>query len=291
MITSSTNVISATPALKACILPTMQSTVLLSSEALCVINDNAVRVAMVRRILRFISPRPWGSPAAEAGGRQKSLQTIVAKIWDISTTLPSGVVREAFVVGAGVQWTPVTILPSGDVRLRNAFAGENEGWLVHRQPPLSKRKDSSGTGPEQDPLNLKITDIFCDALREGVEASVLYDNRFIIYINPSQLRLEDLELFQSPPSGIRPGVDVCIVPHSRYYLPRIILCGRDQSDGEATAPREIGRLSLRGRVESPSRSNNKTELTPVPPDAIRVEYARMDDAFDDIPTLSHSDGP
>lgn len=235
---------------------------------------------MVRRILRFVSPRPWGAPAAEAGGRQTSLDMIVTKIWGKSTSLslPYGKDREPFVVGASVQWTPVTILPSGDVRLRKALAGEKEGWLVHRQPPILKRKDSSRGRSEPDPLTLNITDLFFDALAKNAEATVMYDNRFIVQINPSRLRPGYIKLCRNSQS-----VEVFIMPHSRYFLPRIVIRRRAHPDEQPFELKEIGRLSLRGRVESPSRSNNKIEFTPVPRDAIRVDYARVDGAFDDIP--------
>ncbi|KLO19168.1 hypothetical protein SCHPADRAFT_77541 [Schizopora paradoxa] len=281
----------AKSALRASILPTVQSTILLSCESLSLVNDDTVRVAMVRRILRFVSPRPWGAPASEAGGRQTSLETIVTKIWGRSNLY--GRDREPFVVGASVQWTPVAILPSGDVRFRRVLTGEKEGWIAHRQPPILKRKDTSSTATVHDPLNLNITDIFLDAFAKNTKTFALYDNRFAIQINPAKLPHNILELCQNSKEQ---QVEITIEPHSRYYLPRIVVRRRRTHPDDEQAfdgePWEIGRLSLRGRVESPSRSNNKIVFTPVPSDAIRIDYVRVDDAFScDIPKhLSYGRG-
>ena len=46
-----------------------------------------VRHAILLRILRYVSPRPWGSPQAEAGRRQKKLSHMELLVWPQVITL------------------------------------------------------------------------------------------------------------------------------------------------------------------------------------------------------------
>ena len=49
--------------------------------------DVDVRHAILLRILRYVSPYPWGSPQAEAGRRQQSLSHIELTVWPQVITL------------------------------------------------------------------------------------------------------------------------------------------------------------------------------------------------------------
>ena len=49
--------------------------------------DVNVRRAILLRILRYVSPRPWGSPKAEAGRRQQNLSDMELIVWPQVLTL------------------------------------------------------------------------------------------------------------------------------------------------------------------------------------------------------------
>lgn len=156
------------------LLPSPPSTLLLSSDTLHTIQDPALRIALVRRILRYVSPRPWGSPRAEVDGYSDSLNKMVRTLWKNShqgfanlpppppprpvtindhgeITLDARIIADltftkpkyhSFTYGSGVLWSPVAILPDGTTRFRppEPFSNEKLGWLVRREPPWSVKK-------------------------------------------------------------------------------------------------------------------------------------------------------
>lgn len=49
--------------------------------------DVGVRRAILLRVLRYVSPRPWGSPKAEAGRRDENLCRMELMVWPQVITL------------------------------------------------------------------------------------------------------------------------------------------------------------------------------------------------------------
>ncbi|KAH9079569.1 PP-loop family-domain-containing protein [Lactarius deliciosus] len=62
---------------------TPPGTFIITSDNLStVVTDPLVQLAMVLRILRYISPHPWGSTRAQASRRSERLQHIIERVWD-----------------------------------------------------------------------------------------------------------------------------------------------------------------------------------------------------------------
>jgi len=180
-------------------------TFILTSDRLSTtVTDTLVQLAMVLRILRYISPHPWGTMRAQAGRRSESLQRIVQRVWDPD---PTSEARTRFETGGKVLWTPVRICPDGRLRHEQPRQGEGFGWLASRAPPLRH----SRTSFDRD-ISAKLRS------HPKRRAEVLYDNRFLI-----TLRLEDI-----PPgdpimvSIIEGSGKVVLVLGGRWLWPQVV---------------------------------------------------------------------
>ncbi|KAF8584088.1 hypothetical protein K439DRAFT_1411383 [Ramaria rubella] len=187
--------------------PSPPSTLLLLTHGL---NPAAeLQRALVLRILRFVSPKPWGAPDSEALRRTSSLSHISSRLWN--STLDS---RSSFSAGSEVLWTPVFLKADGRIRLtHNGDAPpERQGWMASRQPPIKQRGSS--------PCELNISKL----LSAGeTEKEFLWDNRFLITLKPSLISDEVLDSCGSIGS-------VLVLPYSRWFLPKIIWSRPKQKD-------------------------------------------------------------
>ncbi|CAG7852165.1 SubName: Full=Uncharacterized protein {ECO:0000313/EMBL:CCA72084.1} [Serendipita indica DSM 11827] len=112
-----------------------------------------VRLAVVSRILRYVSPHPWGSPQAEAGRDRAKLRRIADAIWPYRDEAEEETFWKAnlagtrrkfsgggFVLWHPTPWTSVTkVLSQGyvaDTRGLDSIIRYDEafGWLAQRQP-------------------------------------------------------------------------------------------------------------------------------------------------------------
>ncbi|KAI0086352.1 PP-loop family-domain-containing protein [Irpex rosettiformis] len=183
------------------------------------IADPVLRVALVRRILQFVSPHPWGSTAAEAHGSRTSLERIARQLWD-TTTPPTQ--RKPFSAGAKVLWTPAFLvtdrIPIVSVNTKHASSKVSKirrqidnlqpgtaVWIAHRAPP---------SGHENHNI---ITHITGERLARGDGViSVLWDNRFVISLTMDSL-------VRSAPIHITLDSSIVIELGKRWLLPRITL--------------------------------------------------------------------
>lgn len=124
--------------------------------------DQLTQLAIVLRILRYISPHPWGTTRAQAGRRHESLLRIVQRVWDSDLASEA---RTRFGAGADVLWTPLRICRDGRLKYGQARRGDHCGWLASRAPPLQA-------------LDRDISAELLSPPRRRAE--VLYDNRFLI---------------------------------------------------------------------------------------------------------------
>ncbi|KAH9005313.1 PP-loop family-domain-containing protein [Lactarius hatsudake] len=106
--------------------------ILTSDKLSTAVTDPLVQVAMVLRILRYISPHPWGSTRAQANRRTERLQHIIERVWDPD---PVSGARAGFGAGANVLWTPFRISQDGKLKHRQPRSGERFGWLASRALP------------------------------------------------------------------------------------------------------------------------------------------------------------
>lgn len=186
--------------------------------------DAQTQSALVHRILRYVSPHPWGSPESEAGRRHSSIQQILQRVWTSAHNADSNTHTGlgSFTAGAHVLWTPVRLFPNGSFRLLSTPTlrppsldnrhMSRPAWLVSRQPPSAQA------------LRTLIIDIDLDAgTRASGSLNVLWDNRFIIRLR------EELG------SG-RDGDRLVIRPKGRLVLPKVV---HVWEDGEETVQCEV----------------------------------------------------
>lgn len=205
------------------------STILLASEDFSRIVDNTIRLEVVRRILRYVSPFPWGSRSAEAGQRSASLQRIVEEL----SSSPTNGKRRKLAGGGGALWTPVLIDKAGKIKYSGSINDHKQGWLISRQPPIRRYEDQNS-----DALELDITSKILRALesqRPEADSSVLeilYDCRFIVHIRTELLRnimtkhltsKEKCRRTSNKDTRLTPRTRILLVPHTRYFLPKVVL--------------------------------------------------------------------
>ncbi|KAL5489982.1 hypothetical protein ACEPAI_4815 [Sanghuangporus weigelae] len=267
-----------------CVHPSPVSTILLSKDAFSRVTDNSVRFEIIRRVLRFVSPFPWGSPRAEAGRRKDSLQ----RISDTLTMSGEGsretgqTPSKSFVAGGGVIWSPVRVTRNAVMKFSGkGYSVSNDmAWLASRQPPIQRFRDTVVS-----PLELDITSSFL-ALSQDRSTEILYDCRFLITITPRLFPPDILGEFRqitAERSRIlkdQASVRLLVIPHTRYFLPKIVLRRTDaqaevlksgdshyRSQGQANAredEHEIARLLPDGstRTQSSIGENNKSGIYP-----------------------------
>ena len=199
--------------LRRCTLPSPPSTVLLSQDKLSRIRDKHVRRSVVIQILRFVSPHPWGSHAAEGFRKSGSLDRIISAVFDkVSDSNSTG--RTAFSAGSHVLWTLVYVRPDGQIKHAkpiSAVDGWTEGWLASRSPPY--RATGSSLELERD-----ITSLIIDKRSAGGPVEILYDNRFALTFHPRDIPGEVFERFRASPLS---GQRLLVTATMRYFLPRL----------------------------------------------------------------------
>jgi tRNA(Ile)-lysidine synthase len=172
-----------------------------------------LRERVVLRVLRYVSPQPWGSPAAEAGRSSESLQRIAEAFWgkigkDQPKTKKSSILR--FTAGGHVLWSKVVILPNGRPVSRKPYTkGEDVGWLATRLPPSAQEGNSS--------LNVDITHRLRDAAENNQsQVQILWDCRFLIEFDVREM------LGAIAPKG---DMRMHIVPQERWFSPALRVFG------------------------------------------------------------------
>lgn len=289
-------------ALKSVLKPSPISTALISEDDLRAVADKAVRNGIVRRILRYISPFPWGHPRAEAGGRSATLQRILASLCeDNAQNRTRKDVRTKFVAGAAVLWSPVIIASNGHIKHREDLnSGEKRCWLASRQPPIRTldyvNKDSSrpsgiSENAAADPLELDISYLLIGNCLNDIRGvvEVLYDCRFLIRIDFHKLSSYVSRTIIQSDRGDVGTVNstwsrLLIVSDTKYFLPKLVLVLSDRGVDEKV---EVATLRPDGVVDFPILENNKSEstrLSPSPPriqEAVTIEWIRLLEA--DVP--------
>lgn len=286
-----------------CLRPSPVSTVLLSKDAFSRVTDNSVRIEIIRRVLRFVSPYPWGSPQAEAGRRSASLERISSSLVTPEEPLTgddvSDVPRKKFVAGGGVAWSPVHITRNTEMKFSgngNSFC-EERGWLASRQSPIRRYGNNAAKS-----LELDITHAVLSAFSQNRCAEILYDCRFLLHIKlhlfaPDVQSMVKKTVDQGGDiSGCEASVKLLVIPHTRYFLPKIIL---RRTDAQAAVRRDAGDLSSQEqeylceeeyeiarllpdgstRTLSGIGENNKDGTHPAcDHEAVRIKYIRILDA-------------
>ena len=167
---------------------------------------------MVIQILRFVSPRPWGSHTAEAFRKSASLDRIVTSLFGNTSDDTSK--RFTFSAGSHVLWTPVYVRSDGQLKHMKPAIGTNgwaDAWLASR---LSPYKSAYG----HSVLEIDVTSLILDMKTSVDPIEVLYDNRFVLSFD-----------LRAIPNGVfeRLGTSsdehrLVIAATKKYFLPRLV---------------------------------------------------------------------
>ncbi|GJE87085.1 tRNA lysidine(34) synthetase TilS [Phanerochaete sordida] len=200
----------ASSALRQCALPSPPSTVVLSHTALASITDPLVRHAIVRRILRYVSPKPWGTLAAVAHGDLAKHDAIVRRLWS-----DDAVPATQYAGGADVLWTPATLNYRGELRQRVPKDSKEPAlWVVQRAPPMRSALPA---------LTVDLT----EQLRafEGPRMLYLYDNRFWFRFDKEWAGegISVAEVLKQGRVEIRPEAQ-------QYHLPQVVWVREGKDD-------------------------------------------------------------
>ncbi|KDQ19791.1 hypothetical protein BOTBODRAFT_152287 [Botryobasidium botryosum FD-172 SS1] len=189
--------------------PSPPSTFLLLTSPSAAPPPPDLRAAIVFRIMRYVSPHPWGSPRAEAGRRAASAELISKRLWGSRSA------EKPFSAGSEVLWTPVAIRRDGRMRFGGGPARDEEraGWLASRAPPMRRHRSAGGregAGLERD--------LTTQVLLGGADLEVLFDCRFFICVRSHSLpdHVKD---------ALANGATMHVVPDGRWLLPKVVLRG------------------------------------------------------------------
>lgn len=167
---------------------------------------------MVRRILRYASPRGWGDPRAVINGNGDALEHLVRLIWEEPGE------RQRFSLGGRVSWQPAIIRSDGGIRMHRPIEpGEGAAWLVTRDPPWSPSRNANDNEPKN--LTQDCTRGIIQALLGRDSARYqLYDNRFCVRFQLDQIPREVTESLSD--STLNGGI--IIKADSPWHLPRVL---------------------------------------------------------------------
>ncbi|TFK30095.1 tRNA-lysidine synthetase [Coprinopsis marcescibilis] len=210
--------------LSQCRLPSPVGTILLSqSDLMQYTLDPTLSMAFIRRILRYLSPEPWGSLRAELRQRSKRSKVIVRNLFTPITanSLP-------FVSGSRVMWTPV-VVRGGKIKdvaslrvHRDSRSGQEEtlAWMASRQPEARKNEGLYADEIEKR-QGQEVHDILSNTLkdpsRQQDTVEVLWDYRYRIRYTLGKMPSTIASHVLSPDNK------VVIQPYGKWYSPRVVL--------------------------------------------------------------------
>ncbi|KAF8350504.1 hypothetical protein F5887DRAFT_1058581 [Amanita rubescens] len=184
--------------LNRCAITSPPGTLLLSLRGLLLENDDLVRIALILRVMRYVSFYPWGSIRADGKRKRSMRDQILKRLWSLN---PFENGRGPFVAGGGVLWTPVLVngtrIKTPD-RIARTGVGEGEtiAWLASRQPPMKMRQMDGEK--VFNPLHIDATETIKQKLEDISSGSsplavdLLYDCRFLVRLHLTKLPFSKL---------------------------------------------------------------------------------------------------
>ncbi|KAF8333550.1 PP-loop family-domain-containing protein [Cantharellus anzutake] len=187
--------------------PSPPSTLLLCTQ---LVPSPEVQAAIILRVLRYVSPNPWGHNTSQSRRKATSIALIASRLWPMA----GQELHAPFAAGSQVLWASVPTLQEG-LLLRTSSVCERgavtPAWLAVRQPLYRRRCPCHNNGsPETGSLCLPHDG-------DGTVITVVFDLRFLIRITPhanpliSRLKMDKLCFSVSG--------------HGPYHLPLITLRG------------------------------------------------------------------
>ncbi|KAG8848141.1 hypothetical protein FRB91_011139 [Serendipita sp. 411] len=195
-----------------------------------------VRHAVVLRILRYVSPFPWGSPDAEAHRQLASLTQITNALWPYETQaeldrflqLDLAKPRRRFAAGGLVLWQPTPTLGIPITQRTSQIVAKNSamvasrtsfGWLAQRQPPYNRKyRDHS---PNE--ITIDIT----AQLFSRKPFRLVWDLRWLLEFPEGAIdllckdRFKKAEYREIPPTGEH--LRYLITPANQWWQPAVVL--------------------------------------------------------------------
>lgn len=184
--------------------------------------SSSVRRAFILRILRYISPHPWGSPLAEAGREFQRLEGIAARLfsWNLPPNHAQG---SAFSMGGGVLWRCGVLSPTskrfvalGDLP-KDWMPGQSAElcWMAHRAPP--RREEISSI--VFDITGMVINNLTRPADGQDHGSDLLWDHRFKLTLRPWLLPAHYQDMIRSDEKRW----PIAIRPMHAFQLPEVVM--------------------------------------------------------------------
>jgi tRNA(Ile)-lysidine synthase len=186
---------------------------------------------MIRRVLRYVSPKPWGSLSAIGHAKESNIQMILSFLRQPQGPMPQDVEFQSpmvwkqrpFTLGGEVLWTPATITNKGEVKFRIPNQSDvMEVWIAHRAPPSAWTAES---------LKVDMVPVLSQTKEEY--ATYLYDNRFLMKVDKAAWEAH--------------GGKLLVVPASRWILPQVV-CQRDGKEDEILGQYQSERKRTTGEM-------------------------------------------
>jgi tRNA(Ile)-lysidine synthase len=219
---------------------------------------------MILRILRYISPHPWGSTRAQAGRRRESLERIVQRVWNPDPTCHS---RLRFEAGGHVLWTPFRICVDGRLRHEppRPRPGERFGWLASRSPLLRDDQFSFDR------------DVGAEVVRasgKNERVEMLQDNRFLV-----SFRLDAIPTGDPVMASLEEGSGrLMLVLQGRWLWPQVVWRREGEEDvvlARISAPELDWYEPAPGVRRTYSTSERVQEEPPPWKDAVDFKFIRV----------------
>lgn len=210
------------------------STFLFCTDKIQNMDDPVVNAAVLYRILRYVSPAPWGSNVAEGRRRSEGIARLADRLWNTpAAAAQAQAERHPFASVGKVLWNPIRIGSDGRLRYETPQPYERYGWIASRAPPSTR---------EPNPTVMDVTDRVAAALAarahphvddaHDAHASdaleVLYDNRFLLTF---RLGAAPAALLPSLAAG---DARIVVEPQSRWFWPRVVLRQTHPEPGDTT---------------------------------------------------------
>ncbi|PPQ74812.1 hypothetical protein CVT24_003682 [Panaeolus cyanescens] len=188
------------------------------------IEDETVRISLVWRIMKYVSPSPWGSLRSEGHRRQESVQRLLSILCD--DVAHERDVPASLSIGSRVWWRLVRVKPNGYSASVRMCSSEELAWLACRSPQPRHAR--------HDPLNVDVTSelhfAYNDWLENGSSPIVrfVYDCRFLLTFDVSIMPMQEI---------LQLG-NLLVVPRTVWHFPQVILKS-NTSDEKLTLHEDI----------------------------------------------------
>lgn len=183
--------------------------------------SSSARWAIITRVLRYVSCRPWGCVAAESGRASRSLNTIASRVFAEYSAAQK---RVPFSAGSAVLWVPTSLRPGGP----NEFSTPVHGWLAQRLPPPAAHRVPAHAGlvtfireppPPAGQPHVLNSGASIDVGSEQV-FHFLFDCRFLVHV--------DLRLLPDAAKKTLGQIKlIAVASAGKFSLPSILLTGEN----------------------------------------------------------------